>query len=107
MALKNVLQELFRVFEILLKLFLLLETFDTAERDFVLFSLFLFPHYSLVVVRRNCGCRRNIIMNTFTAKNEKETQSLLSQNEEGEKKKTTSAKKNVFLTVGGLAAVGI
>ena len=48
-------------------------------------------------------------MNTFTAKNEKETQSLLSQkNEEGEtKKKTTSAKKNVFLTVGGLAAVGI
>ena len=50
-------------------------------------------------------------MNTFTAKNEKETQSLLSQkNEEGETKKktTTSAKKkNVFLTVGGLAAVGI
>ena len=74
----------------------------------MLFSLFLFPHYSLVVVRRNCGCKRNIIMNTFTAKNEKETQSLLSQkNEEGETKKTTSAKKNVFLTVGGLAAVGI
>ena len=47
-------------------------------------------------------------MNTFTANNEKETQSLLSQkNEEGETKKTTSAKKNVFLTVGGLAAVGI
>ena len=48
-------------------------------------------------------------MNTFTtAKNEKETQSLLSQNEGGgETKKTTSAKKNVFLTVGGLAAVGI
>ena len=44
-------------------------------------------------------------MNTFTANNEKETQSLL-QNEEGEKK-TTSTKKNVFLTVGGLAAVGI
>ena len=50
-------------------------------------------------------------MNTFTtANNEKETQSLLSQkNEEGETKKktTTSAKKNGFLTVGGLAAVGI
>ena len=68
----------------------------------MLLSLFLFPRYLLVV--------RNIIMNTFTANNEKETQSLLSQkNEEGEtKKKTTSAKKkNVFLTVGGLAAVGI
>ena len=70
-------------------------------KGIVLFSLFLFPHYLLVV--------RNIIMNTFTANNEKETQSLLSQkNEEGETKKTTtSAKKNVFLTVGGLAAVGI
>ena len=77
-------------------------------KGIVLFSLFLFPHYSLVGVRRNCGCKRNIIMNTFTANNEKETQSLLSQkNEEGETKKTTSAKKNVFLTVGGLAAVGI
>lgn len=73
---------------------------------FFLSSSFLITHSLLL---RNCGCRRNIIMNTFTAKNEKETQSLLSQkNEEGEtKKKTTSAKKNVFLTVGGLAAVGI
>ena len=48
-------------------------------------------------------------MNTFDTG--RETQSLLSQkNEEGETKKktTTSAKKkNVFLTVGGLAAVGI
>ena len=74
---------------------------------FSLASSFLITHEWLLL--RNCGCRRNIIMNTlFTAKNEKETQSLLSQNEGGgETKKTTSAKKNVFLTVGGLAAVGI
>lgn len=74
---------------------------------FFLSSSFLITHEWLLL--RNCGCRRrNIIMNTFTAKNEKETQSLLSQNEGGgETKKTTSAKKNVFLTVGGLAAVGI
>jgi len=46
------------------------------------------------------------IMNTFDTG--RETQSLLSQNEEGETKKTTftSTKKNV-LTLGGLAAVGI
>ena len=70
----------------------------------MLLSLFLFHSLFVLLV-----VRRNIIMNTFTANNEKETQSLLSQkNEEGEtKKKTTSAKKNVFLTVGGLAAVGI
>jgi len=45
-------------------------------------------------------------MNTFDTG--RETQSLLSQNEEGETKKTTftSTKKNV-LTLGGLAAVGI
>lgn len=82
-----------------------METFDTARGlCFFLSSSFLITHSLLL---RNCGCRRNIIMNTFTAKNEKETQSLLSQNEGGETKKTTSAKKNVFLTVGGLAAVGI
>ena len=97
---KCVLQELFRVFEILLKL--VRETFDTAERDCAFFSLLLFPHYSLVL---------NIIMNTFTAKNEKETQSLLSHqnHEEGETKRTTftSTKKKNALTLGGLAAVGI
>ena len=95
------LQELFRVFEIFK------ETFDTAERDLCFCLSSSFSSLLTCVVRRNCGCRRNIIMNTFTANNEKETQSLLSQNEEGETKKTTSAKKNVFLTVGGLAAVGI
>ena len=47
------------------------------------------------------------IMNTFTAKNEKETQSLLQTKEEGETKKTISTARKNVLTLGGLAAVGI
>ena len=83
---------MFRVF----KFFFLRKLFNTAGTAF---SLFPPSVYCVFLLLRN--------MNTFTNNNEKETQSLL-QNEEGETKKTTTftTKKNV-LTLGGLAAVGI